>query len=612
MKINDNKYFADEERYSKKLVAALENKIQKDKELRTFCGIDAVQYRNRLFYYAALNSGTFDSGLDFSGTAGELIESKSNQMRSLCRQFLALATKQRLDFEVHSDTTESANLTGSRLANSLVKHVISKQKLDLLADQMAELCLLDGDSYIGSFWNPGKGKLVQEGVFSGDLEMSVIQSSDVVFEGNDFYKSDWCIIRSEVNKFDLIAEYPDLEKEIKKAEQVGDSDELVYQYAFYHLSTPAMPGGRITLFTSAECVFFDSPNPYPHLPLSQMKPEPIHGSKRGSKFGYSMMNDLVPLQELHDLALNTASSNVGAYGLGMMLNPEGNGLSWTDIGGIRFMNYKPQALGGGAPSALQLPSTPSEVYRFSDTSKAAMMELSGISGTIRGNPPANVTSGAFAAILSAQAVEASQPFSKAYFLCLEDAMYKAVQCYKLFAKFPQMLSIVGLNKSSQIKEFVGDDIGEVSKITLRVTSPLLQTTAGLSDVSEKLLQAGLLKTRDEYLQFIQTGNLDVMTDAPLNELDFIRRENDLLSEGKKVKALVTDTQGQHILSHKGVLNDPDLRARAAAGDPEAMKVVQAVSDHLLEHFDLLKGTDPAFITLLQTGQMPQPPQSQIN
>jgi hypothetical protein len=598
----NSKYFAQEE--AKKLIQTLENKISKEKETRSMCGLDAIWSRNRLFYYAALNKGTFDSGLDFNGSNGELIETKSNQMRSLLRNFLALVTKQRLNFEVSARNTDSKTASGVRIANSLVKQIITDQKLDLLADSMAELCLLDGESYLSTTWNPSAGKLVQEGVFTGELEMRVVCAEDVVFEGCDFYKADWVIVRSQHNKFDLIAEHPELEDKIRKAEQVKDSDELVYYYSFYHKPTPSLPQGRITLFTGHDCVFFDAPNPYPFLPLSQMKPEPIHGTR----YGYSIANDLVPLQELHDLALSTASSNVAAYGLQTMLNPEGNGLSKVDIGGIAFLNYKPSQLGGGKPEPLALPSTPGEVYRFSDTSKSAMMEISGINAVLRGNPPPNVTSGAFASILSSQAIEASQPFSKSYFLVLEDAVYKAVQCYKLFAKYPLLLSMIDQNKNYFVKEFIGDDLGEVVKLTMRVTSPLLQTSAGLSDVAEKLLKSGLITNTQDYLELISTGNLETFTGDALDSISFLNRENELLSEGKAVRALVSDSHGQHIIKHKSILNDPDLRLRAANQEPEALAIVEQVMAHLSEHYELLKNSDPQFLALLETGKLPQTPQ----
>lgn len=593
------KYFAIEE--EKKLISHLESRIQDEANNRQLTGISRIQSRNRLAYYAALNVGSWDSALDYSGSAEELIETKSNQLRSLVRQFLALVTRQRLDFEVHADTTRANNLSGTRLAKSLIKNIITKHKLDLLADQMAELCLLDGESYLSVQWNPGLGSLVQEGLHAGDLELKVVTAQDVIFEGHDFNQADYVILRQTQNKWDLIAQHPELETKLRNAPGPDKSPDQIYVYHFYHKPTPSLPQGRITLFATRDAVFFDGPNPYPFLPLSQMKPEPIHGTR----YGYSFLNDLVPLQELHDLALSTASSNVSAYGLQTLLNPEGNGLSKVDIGGISFLNYKPQQLGGGKPEPLALPSTPAEVYRFGDVSKSAMMEISGINAVLRGAPPPNVTSGAFASILSSQAIENSQPFSKSYFLALEDAMYKAVLCYKLFAKYPQVISIVGLNKSTLAKEFVGDDLGDVSKVTMRVTSPLLQTTAGLSDVAEKLLKSGLITNTQDYLELISTGNLEAFTEDSLDQISFLNKENEMLSEGQAVRALVIDDHGSHIQKHKSLLNDPDLRAKVVQNDPQAMATVQAIMEHLSEHYELLKNSDPTFLALLQTGKMPQ-------
>jgi len=304
--------------------------------------------------------------------------------------------------------------------------------------------------------------------------------------------------------------------------------------------------------------------------------------------------------------------------LGTMLNPEGNGLKVTDIGGLQFLNYKPaSASGGGKPEPLQLPSTPSEVYRFSETLKANMQELSNINSTLRGAPPSNVTSGTMAATLSANAIEFAAPFAKAYHMCLEQAMFHALLCYKCFATVPQVLAIAGqgtASKAAVVRNFVGADIGNLARVSLKTRSALSSTAAGISDIGEKLLKAGLIRSPQQYLELIETGNIQSLYETEQSENDLINAENDDLREGTSVRAMASDIHPQHVVQHKQVVNDPELRrlaARYVEGGQnseavlKAYRVMRAATEHILEHVRLQGETDPMLLAMASTGQAPQ-------
>jgi len=607
-------YFATEA--PRKLAEIVMDKIDTRKQTLDYNGVAKVRYRNRCAYYTALDAGTFASSLDTSGTHGELIEGKDNQLRSLCRQFLSLVTKQRLDFECHAQVTDTNSLSDTRLASGIIKSVITSQNLETQADRLAELCVLDGEAFLRTVWDASAGRVIQaspdnpsKGVMSGTLMMSVVEAQHVFLdaEATCLEDSDWIVVRYKANKFTLAAQYPQMAEEILKVptcEVNGDDREesdKVWVYDFEHKRTPVLTEGRFATFLTPKIVLFDGLNPYPFFTVSSMRPEPVHGTIHS----YSFLNDLVPLQELLDLATSTTSSNVSAYGLQTMLNPSGNNLSRLDIGGIRFLDYKTEAQGGGKPEPLALPSTPGEVYKFASAITESMMRISNINATLRGAPPPNVTSGAMAATLSANAIELVNQFSKAYNICLEHAMWKVVQIYKFFAKFEQIISVVGVNKASAVQKFVGDDVGDVSKVSLRVRAPLLQTSAGVETVANTLLEKGLITSAQKYLHFLEHGNIETLVEDSSNEQEFIEIENDSLAQGEVVSALVTDNHGEHILSHKNILNDPMLRKLAAGGDEKASGIIQAVLNHLSEHYDLMRNSDPAFLSLIATGALPQ-------
>ena len=128
-------YFAAEA--PRKLAEIVMDKIDTRKQTLDYNGVAKVRYRNRCAYYTALDAGTFASSLDTSGTHGELIEGKDNQLRSLCRQFSSLVTKQRLDFECHAPVTDTNSLSDTRLASGIITSVITSQNLEIQADRLA-------------------------------------------------------------------------------------------------------------------------------------------------------------------------------------------------------------------------------------------------------------------------------------------------------------------------------------------------------------------------------------------------------------------------------------------------------------------------------------------
>lgn len=594
-------------------------------------GIGAIWRRNMAVYYSGFLSGNDSTALDFGGKQGELVKVVSNQARSLARQFFALITKARLEFEASAQTTESGVIADARLANALCKHVVEDQQLDSRADRMLETTIIAGSAYLKPCWRTDRGKRVARAQLSGALEISVHHPIDVTFDLSVEHAQDrdWCVVRTVKNRWDLAAQFPELEEKIANLPAPRDdqflvaqerrSEDLCFVYEFYHRSTVAMPEGRMLVFGCKETVFYDAPNPYidqdgeAFLPLVECKPEPVVGTP----WGYSFFNDLVPLQEMFDAAMSTAASNVSAYGFGTLLNPEGNGLSVTDIGGLQFLNYKPAGpTGGGKPEPLALPSTPAEVYKFSETVKTNMMEISGINSTLRGAPPSNVTSGTMAATLSANAVEFAAPFAKAYHLALEQVLYYSLLIYKRFATVPQVISVVGKNRDATVKEFVGSDIGNIARVSLRVRNAASSTAAGVADQGEKLLNAGLIRSPQQFIELMETGNIESLFETEQKENDLINAENDLLREGKIVHALATDVHTKHIPQHIQVLSDPELRRQASlymeGADPgsapaKAAGILKAALDHVNEHLGLQKNTDPMLLAICATGQVPQIP-----
>ncbi len=123
------------------------------------------------------------------------------------------------------------------------------------------------------------------------------------------------------------------------------------------------------------------------------------------------------------------------------------------------------------------------------------------------------------------------------------------------------------------------------------------TTAGRVQMAEQLLQMKLLETPEQYFQVLDTGRLDVTFQGTQNELMNIQQENELLMDGKPAIALQTDKHQMHMIEHKAVLSDPDLRQNA--------EFVKNANDHIEQHLNMLRTTDPGLLSIY--GETPLPP-----
>ncbi len=602
------------------LARELEARIDSfDKEVGSTVG--PVWERNRRYYYAGLGS----EALSFEGEQGELVKAVANQLRLIIRQQFAIVSKNKLDFEPTTRTSDGNVIADMKLVKSLVKHIIKDQRLNKRADKMLEGVYICGLYYLVGRWRTDRGDVVandEQGtpVFAGDLEIAPVHPRNVGFDTSihDFWERDWHWLRTAHNRHSLAAQYPQLEDQIKLLPAVKDRgnapgtgasyQDSVWVYEFFHRKTPALPTGRYTVFCDSKTKLFDDENIYETWPIVECKPEPIEDTP----WGYTPMNDLVSLQELYDVTISVPATNISEYGVGALLNPEGNDVSVEIIQGKTFINYKPQnATGGGKPEPLAWPQTPAENYKFHEVIKTNMMEIGNINSTLRGTPPAQA-SGALAATLSANALEFIAPIGKEFYRALEEIMEKAVWCYKTFAKTEKIISIAGPSRMNEARAFTGAQLPTIDRMEFPVTSALASTAAGKDDIAEKLIKAGLIRTPQRLFEVLATGNMDNLYAGELSQIELINSENERLREGKKPRVSPTDIHPQHEVNHASVINDPRLRELA---DDEtntseeaqmARMIVQATADHILEHeAERTKPGSEAIQAIMATGQAPQ-------
>jgi len=257
--------------------------------------------------------------------------------------------------------------------------------------------------------------------------------------------------------------------------------------------------------------------------------------------------------------------------------------------------------------ALNLTNTPKEIFDYVGMLEKSMETLSGINSVSRGNPDPNLRSGNALALVQSMSLQFMSGLQQSYVGLIEDLGMGVINILKDYAATPRMAAIVGKTNRSYMREFTGDDLSSISRVSVEIANPLSRTTAGRLEMGEQLLQMGLIKSPQQYFSILNTGSLDVMTEDEQHQLFLIKAENEYLSEGKPQVAVFIDDHDLHIKEHGSVLSDPEMRQR-----PE---IVAAVLAHIQEHMDLLRGTkmtpagvpmaDPAYLQIV--GQQPLGP-----
>jgi hypothetical protein len=586
--------------------------------------IDSNGYLDKLRMMWAAYHGAYYTDFDdghyivFSGEQGEIANIAINHLRNLAQHMIVMITANRPSFKARATNTDHKSLVQAKLADGLLDYYLREKTLEDYLKKAVEYAVVFGSGFIKMEWNAMSGEEAYdtdpetgEEIWEGDVEFSNLSPFDVIFDSNrEDNKHDWVLCRSFKNRFDLVAKYPEYEEEIlrlpSKSELQSfhlesfhyDKTDLIPVYEFYHKRSEAVPDGRYTLFLSDNVVLSDGPMPYRDLPVYRISPAEI----LGTPFGYTPLFDILPIQDAINSLYSTVLTNQNAFGIQNLLVPRGADVNIEALsGGLNVIEANTSA---GKVEALNLTQTPKEIFEFMQMLEQVAETISGINSVARGNPESSLKSGNALALVQSMSLQFMSGLQQSYVSMIEKVGTGLINMLRDFADVPRVAMIAGDRNSTFMKEFTGDDLSSVNRVVVEVANPLAKTTAGRVQMAEQMLQMGIIKTPEQYISIINTGNLDVMTEDTQSHLFLIRKENENLTAGKRVIAVATDPHSLHIREHQAVLADPDLRM-----DPD---LVQRTLDHMQEHIGLLRTTDPELLMILQEQPLGPPGGSPAN
>lgn len=578
--------------------------------------IRRAQIRNFKSYYSGvLDFDDFDSNLNYTGEQGELVKVAMPLARSIIRQIVAIITKQKLSFQASALNDKEVVLDAIAMANSWQEKIVFEQELNKRFSEMTEQSLIFGECFIKASWRTDRGEMymaddLNNPIYKGDVDISVINFNDIFYDYSieDWKNVDWCVVRVKRNKWDLASQHPNLRDKIIALpsyqqsnkysyldSKIQRSDDQVMVFEAYHKPTPAIPSGRLIIYSDADTVYYDGANIYDSLPVIKVIPEKIYMINGG----YPLYTALMGAQELIDAMVSALATNQSAFAVQNILCPRNAGMSVENLDGMNFISYTPDS-NGGKPEALMLQQSSPQTFQTVDMLKADMLTMSNLNGALRGTPPAGATSGVAIATLSANALEFLTSAASSIFDGLERIMKTSLFIFQKFATVERKILVTGKDKQIVEKAFTGKDLKNIIDMKIQAVNPFMATPAGRFEIAQNLLQSGLIKRPEKYLEILEGAPISKLTEDEYSELKLINKENEALQSGETPIVLQTDDHDLHIYEHRKLLNVFESRYN--------MEYLERVNNHILEHLEKLPLTSPLMLQIIKTGSVQQMPQ----
>jgi len=569
-------------------------------------------YRMWKAYHGIYSDNPYDDHqVSFTGEQGEFTSLPINHFRNIGEHMLTMITSNRPVLDARPINSDYKSQAQTSLAVGILEYYMREKGLEDAIHNATKMAIVLGSGYVKLEWNASAGEEFDvddetgEMAYNGDIEFSNLSPLDVVFDGTkESWNHEWLLVRKYENKYNLAAKYPEYADRIKGLKTKSDENRYsidmwsndksddVAVYEFFHKKSAAVPDGRYLLFLDSDMVLMDIDLPYRRIPVFRIVPSEI----LGTSYGYSPMFDVFPIQQCLNSINSAIMTNQNAFGVHNIYVPRNANLNINNLaGGLNIIE------GDAMPQVLQLLSTPEEMFKFQDMLVQAAETISGVNSVARGNPEASLRSAQSLALVQSMALQFISGFQKGYVKLIEDVGSGLIDILKDFAHTPRLVAIVGKNKQSLLREFTGEEVNNVSRVIVDVGNALSRTVAGRVEMADQMLQMKMFKTPQQYFQVLETGRLDVMFEGDLMELMLIKKENEFLLDGKEVLAQIYDAHKTHIMEHKSIASDPEVRLQ-----PELMA---RLNEHIQEHIDMLRTVDPDTLILINEEPlqpMPQP------
>lgn len=540
-----------------------------------------------------------------SGEQGELTETKHNHFRSLIRHQLNLALQERSAISPRARNTDVASHSARKVASGVWEYARRERGLETVERDTMEMSLVLGEAYAWLDWDARVEGPTGEAK-AGDIVADALNSTEVISDAEQKPRDrDWYMVRQVANKWDLIAQFPEIEKDLVDLKMAADtygmgfggqnskSEDNVYVYHFYHRRCDALPNGRHCLFVSQDSVLIPPTDlPYKEIPVYRVAPSELIGTPHAYCDNWGLM----PLQHAYDAAMSALVTNLDAFAVNNVAVEEGSDIGEAQLSG--GLNFIPIPKGAQKPEPISMLQIPTAAYAIPELMKGDMQQLSGINSVMRGSTE-NIKSGAMGALFSGIAREFHSPLMREKTKLTEATAMGVLDIFQRMADGTRIAIIVGADGETERMEFERAQLEPIDRVVVEQKSPLEASAAGRFEIAQLAYQKDHL-TFHEFLQVVRTGDIDSKFRPERIQEALIKRENEQLREGKEVIVMLSDRHHEHIQRHLSELATPEVRFQR--------EFVDGVMKHVQEHMQTWQTAQARAPGLLEVLGVPPPPQ----
>jgi hypothetical protein len=568
--------------------------------------------------YYGLGDEANSVDMSFIGPEGQQVKVYLNLFRFLVQQVVSLVAGSRLGYTAVPVNTDIQSKEASIVATHMLRNAVRQERMGRVLREATEYAVAFIEGFVRVWWDPNAGESVKDAAVdpaTGEVVSSTTTkgaNSVKAYSLLDVYRADfdpnthdpnWIIFRDWVNRYDVIAQRPELREEIMNISNkptndfrlfqpfYSDDQDIIPQYTLYHKRSPSVPEGLEFVFWSATAYDPPSPLSYRKMPYARITPADVLRTQRG----YSPAIDVMAIGDVLTSMVSTVISNQARYGLPLIQSKRGNGVDVRTItDGSALLEYNIEPIQG-----VDLPQSSPEAYQMIEMLRDWMIMLMGHNATSLGQiESSSRLSTASMSILEQKAMQAISGLQDTYLAAAEDVGELYIDSFRNHATEERTVRLVGRNNRSYVKAFAGSYFDGVDSIVVELGDLNGATPTQRLNKAQMLLQAGQI-TPAQFFEVERTGSLDTVIQTASDPQITMEEENELIAQGINPPVLFTDNHVEHILSVASLLASPSDR-----GNPQRM---QAASQHVAEHLTQLRTMDPDLRAILLGAAMPPPP-----
>jgi len=582
--------------------------------------------RSWLMYYKyGRNGACDDTEIGEAGKKGELLLIHSSRYRRNIQDYLAQVMQTPPEPRPMALNSDPESQAQSMLCQGILDWYRRVGHLEAQRTERAEVAAVMGESFAHARWDPELGDKkrapVEEGgepVYEGDFVFSVRTPYEVAHERTSADKSrpGWWVVQEPMNRWDLLAQFGDDEKEGDPEHGMGqiesairgaqswtevmgewdfedanneEHDDSIPIYWVYGDLSKALPEGRRALVLDDSTVLLDTGLDEDRPGVFRCAPSEVILRNEGHTNNFHAMG----MQEAHSGQLSMILSNQDAFGGSRIKSPKKGSVSLEQLAAnLSLIEYDDWDSENERelrpPEVMDLANTSPELFSMAEMLGSEIDLAMGGSPVTRGDPQATKgDSGAKGALLLAQAQQVYGGAIQALLATDEEIFTHIIASLRRHATVERLTTLAGTANVFAAQEYTNQDLDRINRVLVERPNAARDTFQGRMAIAEML--SGKPKDEQERItSLIYTGRLEPQTEDVEHARLSRERENQALRDpsAEMPRVLPYEDHMAHLQDHRDCGQSWEVRA-----NPE---IAERFLVHMREHIAKLTMGSPGY------------------